>query len=172
MPSQAPRIILFLAIVVILANSCQTKDGDTSDSVSLTVRVTGQGTVSPGGGNYEAGTVVTLTATPAAGNELSSWRGTDNDASTATTNTVTMTADKTVEVAFISLAVEDFESASAAADWTFMTFSSMLLRFAAPGDSSVQFFDMYGQPVSSVKTENGYCFFSLEGDDGPVYVRN
>ena len=62
--------------------------------------VGGEGTVSPTGGSYEAGTQVTLTATPADGYEMASWSGTDDDGSSSTTNTVTMTADKIVTVAF------------------------------------------------------------------------
>ncbi len=43
-------------------------------------------------GQYVAGEVVGLTASPAAGWSVSSWNGTDNDGSTATTNQVTMPA--------------------------------------------------------------------------------
>lgn len=62
--------------------------------------VGGNGTVSPASGDYNAGTTVTVTATPAAGYRVKSWTGTNNDSSTATTNTVTMTAAKTVTVTF------------------------------------------------------------------------
>jgi hypothetical protein len=114
------RFFWFLCLAAILAAGCRSGNGDgQSQSYSLTVRITGQGTVSPSGGTCNAGTVVTLTATPQTGFRLASWRGTDNDASTATTNTVTMTADKTVDVAFFSLAVEDFEGSSAPAAWVF-----------------------------------------------------
>ncbi|MEW5900709.1 MAG: cellulase family glycosylhydrolase [Acidobacteriota bacterium] len=106
-------------LTVILFTGCQKKSGDQPKSYVLTVRVTGHGKVSPSGGTYEPGTVVTLTATPDEGNRLSSWRGTDNDASTATINTVTMTGPKTVEVTFVSTVFEDFEGSSAATDWIF-----------------------------------------------------
>jgi hypothetical protein len=69
---------------------------------SLTLPVQGQGSVtaSPTSGPYASGTVVALTATPAADFELDSWHGTDNDASTQLTNNVTMGSDKTVTVSF------------------------------------------------------------------------
>ncbi|MGD8450708.1 MAG: C1 family peptidase [Phycisphaerae bacterium] len=60
----------------------------------------GEGTVSPARGAYRAGQPVTVTATPAAGYEVSAWSGTDDDASTATTNTVTMLTSQDVTVTF------------------------------------------------------------------------
>ena len=67
---------------------------------TLTTEVTGgHGSISDGG-TYDVGTQVTVTATPENGYQVASWSGTDNDASTANTNTVTMTADKTVIVTF------------------------------------------------------------------------
>jgi pectate lyase len=67
---------------------------------TLTVSTTGSGTVSlnPAGGTYNAGTVVTLTASPSAGYVFSSWSG----AATGTTNpvTVTMSSNKSVTAAF------------------------------------------------------------------------
>ena len=68
---------------------------------TLTRSHTGQGsnpTASPnksagcGTGQYVAGESITLTATPAAGWNVAGWGGTNNNASTATTNTVTMSA--------------------------------------------------------------------------------
>ncbi|MCD4766401.1 MAG: hypothetical protein K8R34_07810, partial [Methanosarcinales archaeon] len=67
----------------------------------LTASVTGgNGTVSPTSGTYDEGTVVTLTATPDAGYRVYAWTGTDDDALTDTTNTVTMNGPKTVTVEF------------------------------------------------------------------------
>jgi predicted outer membrane repeat protein len=62
--------------------------------------VGGHGSVAPTSGTYYAGTVVTLTATPNAGWRVKAWSGTDNDSSTATTNTVIMNSDRTVTVKF------------------------------------------------------------------------
>ncbi len=59
------------------------------------------GTVTPLQGRYTPGTVVTLVATPEVGYTLQSWLGTDNDASTDTINTVTMTKSKTITVTFV-----------------------------------------------------------------------
>jgi hypothetical protein len=54
-----------------------------------------------GTGQYVAGELVTLTATPATGWRVAGWSGTNNDASTATTNTVTMpAANHTVSVLY------------------------------------------------------------------------
>ena len=54
-----------------------------------------------GTGQYVAGESITLTATPAGGWRVAGWSGTNNDASTATTNTVTMpAANHVVSVAY------------------------------------------------------------------------
>jgi len=56
-----------------------------------------------GTGQYVLGESISLTATPAVGWSVSGWSGTNNDASAATTNTVTMPgADHTVSVAYVS----------------------------------------------------------------------
>lgn len=74
---------------------------------NLTMTVVGYGDATPSTGSYARGTVVTLTATPEVGCEVKSWKGTDDDASTATTNTVTLDEDAVVTVTMASdLAVE------------------------------------------------------------------
>ncbi|MBC7795045.1 MAG: hypothetical protein H7Z43_15170 [Clostridia bacterium] len=68
--------------------------------LTLTQNVNGTISASPAGPTYSDGTTVILTATPAAGYRVASWNGTDNDASKSNTNTVTMTAAKTVSATF------------------------------------------------------------------------
>jgi len=58
------------------------------------------GSISPTSGTYYAGTVVTLTATPDTGWRVKAWSGTDDDSSTAKTNSVVMDSDRTVTVEF------------------------------------------------------------------------
>ncbi|MBA7615808.1 hypothetical protein ES703_23094 [subsurface metagenome] len=72
------------------------------DAYDLKVEVVGPGgSVSPIGTNtYPRGTVVNLTAYPDEDYRFKQWTGTDNDASAATTNTVTMYSDKTVTAEF------------------------------------------------------------------------
>jgi len=66
---------------------------------TLTTNVIGSGSVSPSGGTYTEGTVVTLTATPASGWEFDSWSG---DASgTSATTSITMNSNKSVTATFI-----------------------------------------------------------------------
>ncbi|MGA1980722.1 MAG: right-handed parallel beta-helix repeat-containing protein [Sedimentisphaerales bacterium] len=60
----------------------------------------GNGTISPTSGTYYAGAIATLTAAPDPGWRVKGWSGTDNDYSTATTNTVIMDSNKTVGVEF------------------------------------------------------------------------
>jgi len=69
---------------------------------TLTVNITGSGSVSksPNQASYSPGTVVTLTATPAAGCTFTGWSG--DLAGTANPTTITMDADKTVTAAFTS----------------------------------------------------------------------
>jgi uncharacterized repeat protein (TIGR02543 family) len=71
--------------------------------LKLTVNILGSGSVAlnPPGGIYDAGTVVTLTATPAAGFQFSGWGG----ALSGSTNpaTITMNAPKTVTATFTEI---------------------------------------------------------------------
>jgi hypothetical protein len=62
--------------------------------------VGGHGSIAPASGPHYAGTFVTLTATPNTGWRVKAWNGTDDDSSTATTNTVTMNSNRTVTVEF------------------------------------------------------------------------
>ncbi|WP_421762653.1 polysaccharide lyase family 7 protein [Ekhidna sp.] len=90
-----------------------TMDSDKSVEASfipiytLTTSVVGDGsiTLSPSGGTYEEGTVVTLTAVPDSGNQLESWSG---DASgTEDQITVTMNSNKSVTATFgVALSVD------------------------------------------------------------------
>ena len=67
----------------------------------LTASVTaGQGTIEPETGDYYDGALVTLTAEPQAGWWVKAWSGTDDDSSTAKTNSVVMNSDRTVTVEF------------------------------------------------------------------------
>jgi acetolactate synthase regulatory subunit len=71
----------------------------------LSASVTGgHGTISPTSGTYSEGTVVTLTATPETGYRVQGWSGTNNDSSTANTNTVTMNSNRSVTVQFAQTA--------------------------------------------------------------------
>lgn len=68
------------------------------EQVELTVNITGGGLVTPSGGSFDPGTVVTLIATPDVGGSFVRW---DGDATgTGLTTSVTMSADRTVEAVF------------------------------------------------------------------------
>lgn len=73
---------------------------------TLDVTTTTGGTVTPDGGEYVEGTVVTLTATPAAGYQFVGWSG---DASgTSLTTTVTMDANKSVTATFAEVIPDEY----------------------------------------------------------------
>lgn len=81
-------------------NTGGTSGSTTTAQYKLVTKTVGKGTVSvsPSGSTFAAGTVVTLTATPAAG---SPWIGWSGDASgTSRTITVTMTKDMTISANF------------------------------------------------------------------------
>lgn len=78
----------------VVANFSQT----TQTQYTLTVTTSGNGSVSPAGGTYDAGTTVTLSATPASGWTFSGWSG--DVSGTANTIQVTMNANKTVRATF------------------------------------------------------------------------
>jgi len=71
--------------------------------LSLTTNTVGSGSIllSPPGDNYDAGTVVTLTATPAAGYQFSGWSGDLSGA--ANPAAITMNGNKTVTATFTPL---------------------------------------------------------------------
>lgn len=65
----------------------------------------GNGSIRPVYGEYEQGTIVSLTSTPDSGYQVKQWTGMDDDLTRELTNTVTMSSDKTVSVKFESLYV-------------------------------------------------------------------
>jgi uncharacterized repeat protein (TIGR02543 family) len=82
---------------------------------TLTANTVGSGSVdlNPAGGVYNSGTVVTLTATPAAGFQFSGWSGD----LTGSTNpaTLTMNANKSVTATFIAVSPTQFTLTTSAA---------------------------------------------------------
>jgi pectate lyase len=74
--------------------------GTGTQMFTLTTNVSGSGTVTrnPNAGSYAAGTVVTLTATPAAGFQFSGWSG--DLSGSASPTTITMSANRTVTATF------------------------------------------------------------------------
>jgi uncharacterized repeat protein (TIGR01451 family) len=60
----------------------------------------GHGTISPTSGDFEHGTVVSLLATPDHHYRVKRWTGTNNDASAAASNSVTMDRNRSVAVEF------------------------------------------------------------------------
>ena len=77
-----------------------TGGGVVTPNYTLTVNAS-NGSVSPSGGIYAAGTQVTLTATPNSGYTFSSWSGDANG--TSTTTTITMDGNKTVTANFTEI---------------------------------------------------------------------
>jgi pectate lyase len=78
------------------------QSGTGTGPFTLTTNVSGSGSVSrsPNAATYAAGTVVTLTATPAAGFQFSGWSG--DLSGSANPATVTMNANKSVVANFVS----------------------------------------------------------------------
>jgi hypothetical protein len=74
-----------------------------ASQVTLSVTTSGQGSVSlsPPGGSYDAGTVVTLTATPAPGFAFAGWSG--DLAGSANPASLTLDADKSVTATFVAM---------------------------------------------------------------------
>lgn len=69
-----------------------------SDQYTLTISIVGNGSVSPSGGIYDAGTIVSLIATPDVGYEFSEWSG-DISGTNLSTN-VTMDSNKSITATF------------------------------------------------------------------------
>ncbi|MDP2914152.1 MAG: cellulase family glycosylhydrolase [Candidatus Aminicenantes bacterium] len=56
-----------------------------------------------------------------------------------------------------------------AALWTSHARGSVEVKI--PDSNSYRFFNLFGDSVTPVKRENGFCFLSLNGENGPVYVK-
>jgi len=116
----------------------------TSSIVHLTVNTDGQGSTSvdPAGGSYQAGTSVTLTATPAQGWHLARWSG----GASGINNTlqVTMNDDKTITAEFeqdaanypLSLTVQGQGSLTPASDTSYASGTQVSVQ-ATPADGWV-----------------------------------
>jgi len=136
----------------------------TGDSVSvvavtysLTMAVVGEGTVTPGSGDYAAGDMA-ITATPASGWEFSAWSTDDMaeiaDASSAET-TLTLDKDKTVTATFTQIT------------YTLTVASSDNGSVTTPGENTFPY--NAGTVVSLVAVpDDGYEFVNWTGDVGTV----
>ncbi len=80
----------------------------TITTYALTISVNGQGTTNPSVGNYnyDSGTQVTITASPASGWKFDHWSGTDNNAINPTT--LTMNSNKSVTAYFVETPPEQY----------------------------------------------------------------
>lgn len=56
-----------------------------------------------------------------------------------------------------------------AALWTSHARGSVEVKI--PDSASYRFFNMFGESATPLKRENGFCFLSLDGESGPVYVK-
>jgi uncharacterized repeat protein (TIGR02543 family) len=79
----------------------KSSSGGVVTQYELTTNVVGSGSVNPSSGTYNAGAMVTLTATPDAGHQFSGWSGD----LTGSTNpaTITMNANKNITATFTAL---------------------------------------------------------------------
>jgi pectate lyase len=78
--------------------------GTSTGPFTLTTNVSGSGSIArnPNAASYAAGTVVTLTATPAAGSQFAGWSG--DLSGSANPTTITMSANRTVTATFTTTA--------------------------------------------------------------------
>jgi uncharacterized repeat protein (TIGR02543 family) len=79
-----------------------------ADEYTLTVSVVGMGSVTPSGGVYDSGTVVTIAATPDAGYSFASWSG--DISGTSSTIDITMSSDKNITATFEEVNGDSCES--------------------------------------------------------------
>lgn len=91
-------VIIFLIVVVLFG--CDFLGIKEEFEITVTVSPTEAGTVS-GGGTYEEGSIVTLTATPNTGWVFSKWEGDETGVSNPIT--VTMDANKAITAVFVEM---------------------------------------------------------------------
>lgn len=163
-----PMSFLVVALAGLVA--CGGGGGDETPPVRyvLTVSATSNGTIglSPSGGTYDTGTVVTVTATPAAGYQLGAWSG----ALSGSTNpaTVTMDANKTVGATFtVSAGPECDKAANVARRAELVAAQPTLVVKASSGKTvktfSTTFTSVGGDP--SVECPVTLQFKDLNGDN-------
>ncbi len=136
--------------------------GGPSECYALTLSHTGSGSDpvpsplhSPGcpEGAYTPGTLITLTASPASGWKVKNWSGTNNDASTSTTNTVTMPwNDHAAAVNYVQqacfIATAAFGTAMEEKVSTLSAFRDKVLMSRDTGRAFVHAYYKYSPPVA------------------------
>lgn len=90
------QILVISAVCALLVSGLSCSSG--SATYQLTTVIDGQGNVSPGSGAFAAGSIVTLTASPASGWAFSHWGGNSNGSGNIIN--MTMDSDKTVYAYF------------------------------------------------------------------------
>jgi uncharacterized repeat protein (TIGR02543 family) len=124
---------------------------------TLTTTVVGSGTVSPASGTYNAGTIQSLTATPAIGYTFIGWSG---DA-TGTNNplSVTMTSNKNITARFTATVTTDLNSSVGVSESKILpnpSNSSFSIELSSPTD--IDIYTMTGQLVKSYKNVQSAVF--------------
>lgn len=127
--TRKPVTFLMVALAGLVA--CGGGGGGDTPAVQYTLTVTtpsnGSIALNPAGGRYNAGTVVTVTATPAVGYQLAAWTG----ALSGTTNptTVTVDADKTIGATFSLVPVDECSKAANTAEVARLTAAQPVFGF-------------------------------------------
>ncbi len=100
------------AVLLLGLAACGGSDSTPTVQYLLTVTPPSNGTIAlnPSGGTYTAGTVVTVTATPAGGYQFSAWTGALSGSTNPTT--ITMDADKVIGATFSAVVVSECDKAA------------------------------------------------------------
>jgi uncharacterized repeat protein (TIGR02543 family) len=117
--------------------------GGTPTQYTLTTNTVGQGSISlnPSGGTYDAGTVVTVTATPNSGWQFDGWSG-DLSGSTNPT-TITMNANKSVTATFSEVSSTGTVGNTTVFGSTSVNGSRRAMPFTMPEDGAITSVSMY-----------------------------
>jgi len=99
-------VVIVVSVSVLCTLGCKTGSSSqpgppSASTYTLSVVVSGSGAVTPNGGTFNGGELVTLTAAPGAGYVVASWDGAVNDNSADVVNRVKMDRDRTVYVFFL-----------------------------------------------------------------------
>lgn len=162
------RLARKLSLLALLAGvACGGGGGGTTVTHVLTVTPPTNGSISlsPSGGTYAEGTVVTVTATPAGGFQFGGWTG----ALSGTTNptTITMDADKTIGATFGPIVVAECDKAANVARRAALVAAQPALQVAATSGKTIRTFtttfaSVAGDPL--VQCDVDLQFRDLSGD--------
>ena len=148
--------LVAVAIVLVILRPWQGPTPAQTYTLTTAVNPPGSGSVSPSGGEYEAGVQVTVAASPASGYTFDHWSGSASD--TSPTISITMGHDYSITANFVAAPVDRYDLTISSTEGGSVT---------TPGEGAFTY--SFATVVNLVATPaNGYRFVNWTGNVGTV----